>query len=281
MHKVYKGFKGRQGNTKWSVMVEKKGIGNAKEIQEKDDRQYDASELFEIHDSYDKEKCSKTGSGVIKQSMFPDDEKTMKEVYKIHHSMRVMPHDQNSGGFFIAKFIKHKNVVFTNPSTQKKKPNQEEKPPKESEMLEEKKIEPENVAAPEEQSNEQQETTEVYHGDGKVQEQKNNYIHFVDAHPEDWKKVKEYIGLTDDFPERQLFSNDKGERTVLFVNKSIADYYGYDSKNEVNRVNLGIRAFEKSRNKHETDVNYRLTANGVETIYPFMTKRKYEITFEE
>ena len=30
-----------------------------------------------------------------------------------------------------------------------------------------------------------------------------------------------------------------------------------------------------------TDVCFRLTQSGIESIYPFMTKRKYEIDFEE
>jgi len=43
--------------------------------------------------------------------MFPDDLDKMRDVYKIHNSMRVLPHDQNTGGFFIAVFKKHKETT--------------------------------------------------------------------------------------------------------------------------------------------------------------------------
>jgi len=42
--------------------------------------------------------------------MFPLDEKGMKELLHIDYSMRVLPHDQNTGGFYIALFRKKGSV---------------------------------------------------------------------------------------------------------------------------------------------------------------------------
>jgi multisite-specific tRNA:(cytosine-C5)-methyltransferase/tRNA (cytosine34-C5)-methyltransferase len=44
--------------------------------------------------------------------MFPDTIEKMRDVYKIQNTMRIMPHDQNTGGFYLALIKKTKNVVF-------------------------------------------------------------------------------------------------------------------------------------------------------------------------
>ena len=47
----------------------------------------------------------------IKMSMFPP---TLEEAEKmqLHHSMRMLPHDHNSGGFFLALIKKHDNFEW-------------------------------------------------------------------------------------------------------------------------------------------------------------------------
>lgn len=48
--------------------------------------------------------------------MFPESKEIMENVIKIQYSMRVLPHDQNSGGFFIAMFKKKKATVWCKPT---------------------------------------------------------------------------------------------------------------------------------------------------------------------
>ena len=55
---------------------------------------------------------------ILTESMFPLSLEDMK-AYNIDYSMRIMPHDQNSGGFYVAKFIKKGEVLF-GPKTEKK-----------------------------------------------------------------------------------------------------------------------------------------------------------------
>lgn len=49
---------------------------------------------------------------IITESMFPLKKEEM-EASNIHYSMRIMPHDQDTGGFFVAKFIKKGQVMFS------------------------------------------------------------------------------------------------------------------------------------------------------------------------
>ena len=47
----------------------------------------------------------------MRDTMFcVEDEKTLKEEFRIERCVRVLPHDQNTGGFFIAVFRKLKEL---------------------------------------------------------------------------------------------------------------------------------------------------------------------------
>ena len=43
--------------------------------------------------------------------MFPPAEDETEKMC-LHHTMRILPHDQNSGGFFVALFKKHDNFQW-------------------------------------------------------------------------------------------------------------------------------------------------------------------------
>ena len=44
--------------------------------------------------------------------MFPDTEARMRDIHKIHRSARILPHDQNTGGFYLALIRKKAHAVF-------------------------------------------------------------------------------------------------------------------------------------------------------------------------
>ena len=182
-------------------------MANAKQLYDSG-LTHTAADLFDIQDQFD---SKDTKNNKIKASMFADDEKTMSDVHKIHYSMRVMPHDQNTGGFFIAVFKKHKLAYF---------------PGKKGDVT------------AEAQTDFQKENIGAYCGDGFVKDQKNNYVPFTQKFPEEWVSIKKYYGL-ENFPEEQLFVNAGGEKIVTIVSKAVSDYLSFDSKKEMNNVNLG------------------------------------------
>jgi hypothetical protein len=183
-------------------------LANAKQLYDSG-LTYTAADLFDIQDQFDPKD---TKNNRIKASMFADDEKMMTDVRKIHYSMRVMPHDQNTGGFFVAVFKKHKLAYFPGKS-------------------------PGDVTA-EAQTSKQKENDGAYCGDGFVKDQKNNYVSFTKKFPDEWASIKKYYGL-ENFPEEQLFVNAGGEKIVTIVSKAVSDYLSFDTKKDLNNVNLG------------------------------------------
>ena len=182
---------------------------------------YQPEDIFDIYDEYN---AAETRGGKIKASMFPDDIKTMSEVYKIQNSMRVMPHDQNTGGFFIALFKKNAYTYFTGNSNTKEKTPKNVPKTTETDMQEEK--------------NSETDENKPFLGDGVVKDMKNVYVPFPAKYSKEWKEIEAYYGLKD-FPGDQLYINEKGEKVVMFVNKAISDFLSLDKKEEINLVNLG------------------------------------------
>lgn len=130
------------------------------------------------------------------ESMFPLDSKILRDEIKIHHTMRVMPEDQNTGGFYVALLRKNAYVTL---------------------KKEENKIAEEQVK----DIAEEKETTKVKLNDGtsvgitpetpqpqiiKIEKKKReggyavpkmDYTPFAKKFPEAWNAVKEMYGFED------------------------------------------------------------------------------------
>ena len=114
-----KDFKTRAGLSKWSLLVEKEG--DRVELTNQEGKEYATEDLFRIFDQY--EDGLKEIDNKIEESMFPLLEAKM-DAMRIDRAMRVLPHDQDTGGFFLAVIRKKSLVYFEN---QKKRANLENK----------------------------------------------------------------------------------------------------------------------------------------------------------
>jgi len=102
----------RPGVTKWVVMEEK---DKKKKLLEKKIDSINVEELdtslFNIYNHMSEIPIDY--QGLIKPSMFCDDEDKMKNVYKLQHTVRILPHDQNTGGFYLALLRKKSHIVYS------------------------------------------------------------------------------------------------------------------------------------------------------------------------
>lgn len=293
-HEKLKGFKGRRGLHSWPVMTIKSTEKTDKELLE-DDKEYKPEDLFNIYTSEHKNTEEVLTNLKIKSSMFPDEVTKMRDIYKIHNSIRVLPHDQNTGGFFVGIIKKHKDTskltsndnsttninnieqeilstVIENNDSVDANLIQEEKHVNSEEMIEEK-------------SNASQEN--------KKKNKKGGWISFCEESPEDWKNIKEYYGI-ENFPSERLFIQKKGDKIVSFVNTAISDILKNDRKNKITVVFVGIKMFERLNSNFHKEVSlakandetqkgcyYRPLQSAIDTVWPFMTKRKVKVTLNE
>lgn len=69
--------------------------------------------------------------------------------------------------------------------------------------------------------------------------------------------------------------SQEGHNKVYMVNDGMNEFLRLDTKGSLRRINLGVRTFQRCRNKNNGDkIVYRITQEGMEALFPCFTKRK-------
>ena len=316
VHQLLPGFKGRKGLTSWPIW-EKKQAKGGNEI--KIDEESKDNELFRKFMSY-KEfsdyKGNDTGKTMIKQSMFAEDEEFMEKFVQIQKTMRVLPHDQNTGGFYLALFRKLKPIVLqkVQPGKMIIEEKKEEKIEK-NEKLEkidnneknemkmdeiEGKLEENTVVDQEalqiiEKLNKEEDLGEAQENkESGLKVKKNTFqpdknpkkqakIQWKTLENDEYDWIRDYYGISNDFPKEQLiYLIESGPKKILLISQGIQKILNYDSKQNLNKINLGSKAFV--RNKEGFSKNYcryRICQDSIGALFPFLNKRKLACSLED
>jgi tRNA (cytosine34-C5)-methyltransferase len=209
-HKL-KGLKTVEGLTKWNVILKNgEKFENVEEV---------AKSNF-VH--------------LVKPSMFPPEEKIANEL-NLKNCIRVMPHHQNTGGFFIALIRK---IANDDENEEKLK---DEQPP-EADLTRVMKAPP------------AKRVKQVY------DENPFKFIDETSEFYEEWKRIKEFFDISDEFPLNQMMTrNRKNEkaRSVYFVSKAIRDLT-INNGDRIKFINMGVPFFNRADNKDKEISNMEL-----------------------
>jgi hypothetical protein len=152
--------------------------------------------------------------------------------------LRVLPHHQDTSGFFITIMEKVKD--FSNqPLLNKEEANESTDLPL------------------------------------SIQDKKTfNYVRCDPTDP-DYQYLKSYFGLTDAFDSRQLVSQDSSMNKIGFISKELSEYLYTDAyANRLSIINLGVPIFTRNHSKHMGgECIFRINQEGVINLVPYMTKR--------
>lgn len=138
------------------------------------------------------------------ESMFPGDSKKLREEVKIHYTMRIMPEDQNSGGFYVALLKKNAHVTFKNKTAGANADTAEtkEEADEDTKSLQKTKLNdgsslPTNPA-PEETANQQPQTIRIEKKKrGGYAVPKMDYIPFAEKYNDAWVAIRDMYGFDD------------------------------------------------------------------------------------
>jgi hypothetical protein len=73
----------------------------------------------------------------------------------------------------------------------------------------------------------------------------------------------------------------EGNNKLFLVNTGIKEYLRLDKKCMLRRINLGVRAFQRCKNKHNGDkIIFRITQEGLQSLFHSFTKRKIRISIK-
>ncbi|CAB3407984.1 unnamed protein product [Caenorhabditis bovis] len=177
---------------------------------------------------------------VIVQSLFPPTAEEAKEM-NLHFTMRITPHLQDTGGFFVALFEKVKETEFdgnaaNGPAWKKKK------------MF---KDEPFSFLK---KDDERWNDIKSFYG----VDQSFNYENLF---------------------SRRLETNDADSRQLFFANDAVKSFVK-NNMNKISVQNAGMKIFSRTEGKVES-TRFRLSQEGIRYLFKFMNKQKVKISKED
>ena len=231
----------------------------------------------------------------VRKSCFPPTEEEIAR-FGLEKCLRCLPHDMDTGGFFVALLKKVKpigkkareqaialarelrpDVVDDEgtvlPDAKRAKVDLEAYKGEETEELdsEEPAMEIEDKTMVK-QKIVKQTTVNNTHDKKRTRGDSGNEDFLVTA-DDIWPNLMEYYGLSDDFPKRQYMSRSKSNSKVLyFVGKPVTDLMDRGMQDRLTIINAGLKGFE--RNSKDVGAEYRITQESIQFLVPYMTKRK-------
>jgi len=224
----------------------------------------------------------------LRPSVFPP---TPEEVaqFGLEKCLRCMPHDMDTGGFFVALFKKVKEM----PSQRKKEARVAAKAAAKEGKDDEAAVDDEDEDEPVVGEDEDDEQMQVDGDDeekpsppGKPPKEQMDQSHpmarkgkedeYYPSTSVKWESLVEYYGLSEDFPVDQcMVRSTTTAKSIYFISKPVKGLL-FDSglaNRKLMIIHTGLKAFE--RNTNEGTVDYRISQEGVHFVLPYMTTNKF------
>ncbi|KAG0348939.1 hypothetical protein BG005_011244 [Podila minutissima] len=231
----------------------------------------------EIVDSM--ENVPETAKGKFYPSMWPP--KNAGDLH-LERCLRIYPHLQDTGGFFVAVLKKTAHFVVPNPSRP-----QTEKPVSTAEDKEEVKEEAKETVSEEEASStgdkhkldtpEGSETAkkprmsraERFGAPGPKEEP----FLFLDSTNADVELFSKFYGMDEDFPKDQFLVRSEGEKnkTIYFVSEAVKSILKSEDINRLKVVNTGVRTFIRQDSNSPAECSFRVHAEGISMMRQFFS----------
>ncbi|ELP94078.1 hypothetical protein EIN_184050 [Entamoeba invadens IP1] len=189
----------------------------------------------------------------IPKSTFPPSEDEAKK-FHLEYTLRILPHLQNTGGFYTAVFVKKGETPL-----KKRKP----KYVKKDQQLEQ----PEKKAETKEKL-----TKKMMRLGGNIGPQVMKKLLETENGETIFAHLKEYYGFTETFPKEQLYVMAEDRAQISFVSK-----IGCEVMKDLKVLSAGVKIFK--RKKGEKFDSYRAGSEGIGVLKEFIgEKRKLVIS---
>ncbi|KAK2586633.1 hypothetical protein KPH14_011680 [Odynerus spinipes] len=223
----------------------------------------------------------------IRPKMFPPSKEDCSK-FHLERCMRILPHHQDTGGFFVAVLEKVKPLPWENGShisTQSTENMNSDN--KKSELSLEEEAEKKEI---ENNSNDKKRSLE---GEKKLQEpqrkrkrvvgyREDPFVFFKDDKEDVWLSIKEFYDISGDLDPRCLLvrCHEGKKKNIYFTSPAIRDIV-ISNENKVKMINTGVKTFVRCDNKN-MKCAFRLAQEGMQSIFHYIGKnRKLKVTRED
>ncbi|CAN7991843.1 unnamed protein product, partial [Ixodes hexagonus] len=199
----------------------------------------------------------------IRAHMFPPSPDVAAQL-KLERCVRILPHQQDTGGFFVAVLKKTgSKLPWESPSRTKSTTLAPENGEEESQTVKQEKI-----AAPRKKR--------------RIQGYKEDPFVFLTEDDEIWKTVRDFYKVDKSFPNAQLLGRcqQENKRTIYLVSETVKNIIQTNG-DKLKVINTGVRVFCRCEGKEEMACNFRICQEGLPTVLPFLGARKLRMSKED
>lgn len=238
----------------------------------------------------------------FEETMFPP--KNISEL-NIERCLRIFPHLQDTGGFFVAVFEKVAPYgsldLYEKKKLEKAQAKEEHENRVAEAMKEEKKTDGSEVEASEVKSDEEgtetkrrklnnfQAQKELRIPEPSQDENKKVFsieqpFIFLSEEDANIMAIKEFYGLDPSFPSNQWVVRSEGgnHRTIYFISESVKSILNAEDSHRILVVNTGVKMFYRNEGDGNVRCVYRLVNDGLNTLVPYLSKkRKVNVKFDD
>ncbi|KAJ1070369.1 hypothetical protein K5549_018224, partial [Capra hircus] len=243
----------------------------------------------------------------IRPTMFPPKDPEKLQAMHLERCLRILPHHQNTGGFFVAVLVKKSSMpwnkrppkVLTSVSLSSRRVNQQSRGPPSPRAAgcASTPSELESKLAPGISDTGAAESAEDADGSGsrrggvcgpppskkmKLFGFKEDPFVFI---PEDdplFPPIQKFYALDPSFPKTNLLTRttEGKKRQLYMVSKELRNVLLNNSE-RMKVINTGIKVWCRNNSGEEFDCAFRLAQEGIYTLYPFINSRIITVSIED
>ncbi|XP_055594713.1 tRNA (cytosine(34)-C(5))-methyltransferase [Uranotaenia lowii] len=199
---------------------------------------------------------------VIRKQMFPPNPEDAPK-YHLDRCIRVLPHQQNTGGFFIALLVKKAKLPWESSNGASKAvvvESETNEADKESSSV------VANKSGPAEKSNQSKKKERQHRGF------KEDPFVFFDGEEEIFASIKDFYKLNDDFKAINLLTRClEGKKKNIYFCSDILRRVVINNEQSIKFINLGVKTFVRCDNRNRS-CDFRLAQEGLPSINGFIGK---------
>ncbi|ESN96523.1 hypothetical protein HELRODRAFT_68497, partial [Helobdella robusta] len=203
-------------------------------------------------------------------TLFPPSEEEVVQ-FSLHKCMRILPHKQDTGGFFVALLRKNASSLSSSTSSSSSltslgvADNDDEKSRNDNDG-----------------NNEDEKDDDG--GDNEASKKQKHFGYkedpfiFLKQNDPMWKPIIEFYGISDDFPFDQLMVRcDTGKKRNIYFVSSVIKQLVQKNEDKFKFINFGVKILSRSVSK-DVECEFRLVQDGLHLLYPYITKRVVKVT---
>ncbi|KAI9239310.1 MAG: S-adenosyl-L-methionine-dependent methyltransferase [Podila humilis] len=196
----------------------------------------------------------------------------------LERCLRIYPHLQDTGGFFVAVLKKTAHFVVPNssrPQTEKLTPTttaEDKEEDKEAVVEESSTGDKHKLDTPEESEAAKKPRMSRAERFGAPGPKEEPFL-FLDSTNPDVELFSKFYGMDENFPKDQFLVRSEGEKnkTIYFVSEAVKSILKSEDINRLKVVNTGVRTFIRQDSNSPAECSFRVHAEGISMMRQFFS----------